>query len=109
MDNRNTIPQCNNIPDLLNQKVIEWCNQYDTPPALNAHFTANTEGYLVFNGYTLGVYLSEIVVSSIYKDIQWFGFSTIYGEDFDFKICWPFGKNTTPSVEYIRRSIPKAK
>ena len=106
MDNTNL--KCSNIPVLLNQRVSEWCSQFDSPPALNAQFSSTADGRLMFNGYTLGVLLSEIVESSIYKDIQWFGFSTVYGADFDFKICWPFGKNTTPSVEYIRRSIPKS-
>jgi len=109
METTNTITKPSKTLDLLNQTISEWRAQYDNPPELNAAFTAAADNRLLFNGYTLGVSLFEIVEESIYNDVQWFGFSTIYGADFDFKICWPFGDGQKPSVEYLRRSFPKNK
>ena len=107
MDNHALTTQPDSTLARLNQIISEWCAQFDTPPALRASFSLTADGRLLFNDCPLGVCPSEIMEPTIYKDVQWFGFSTVYGSDFDFKICWPFGKGTTPSVEYVRCSIPK--
>ena len=91
----------NQTLNALNGIADAWCKQFDNKPSLAIAFDVSEYGFVTLNGHTLGVELSEIDASSIFVDVEWFGFSTKNGDMIQVKVEWRYDESSVPRLAHV--------
>lgn len=75
--------------EILNAMGLQWSAQFDNAPELRAVFTVGESGLLLLNGEPVCL-ACEVDPSSIFIDVESFGFLTAAGEECRFCVDWRF-------------------
>lgn len=75
----------------LNEIGPEWAGQFDYDPELPLVFSVNDSGDLMLNG-DLVCPLDAVDISTIFIDIEFFGFYTVDGKEIRFTVDWPYAE-----------------
>lgn len=75
--------------DALNEIGPEWAGQFEHEPVFPLVFSLTVSGDLTLNG-DLVCPLEDVDISTIFIDIEFFGFYTLDGREIRFTVDWPY-------------------